>query len=1107
MTSAIKSWMSKPSPRALITGAVLLVGVLLATLLLPFILQDLGYAQGPVEAIKVEKEFPENSAAAVTRFEATDPEGQPIRWELSGDDGLDFDITGGELTFNVIPDYENPADRNRDNIYEVTVSAKDPGSNEAPADVTITVLNMDEPGIVDLSSEDPREEVRLVAELADPDGVRTQPEWQWSRSSDGEIGWVDISGATAGNYTPVEADVGSYLRATASYEDAESEDESKVAQGITANPVLAKPHVNSPPEFLDRSPERTVNENADAGTPVGNPVAAEDPDDDNLVYSLSGQDIGSFEINIDTGQISVPAGTALDFEVKSSYSVTVTAVDPSGENDSVDVTITVADVNEPPDVTEGETDLEYAENGTDVVEQFVAVDPEGQDVSWRLSGDDVNDFSITDGAVAFTSSPDFENPADRGSNNVYNITVGASDTGGRLTEVDVTVAVTNVDEPGTVTLSTDQPEEGVRMSAALDDPDYKVGTTAWQWSRSSDGATGWIDIPNATGGFYTPNVTVVGLYLQATATYNDRESALTTRTASRATANPVLATGEVNSAPRFLDRSPERFVNENAAANAPVGDPVAAEDEDGDTLTYSMSGTDADSFDINEDTGQISVADGTALDYETKTSYEVSVEATDPEGASDSVNVAIMVNDVDEPPSFTVDNTELEYAENGTASVTTFSATDPEGGDIGWALSGDDADLFSISGGALTFNDSPDFEAPADEDVDNVYDLTIGASDPEGNLTEVDITVTVANVDESGTVTLSSLEPEEGVRLTVTLADPDGISSRISWQWARSTDGVSGWIDIEDTASGIYIPTSDDADYYLRATASYEDRQSDTVTKTANAATDEPVVGIPHVNRAPQFVDPDPTTREVIENSGESAVVGNPVGAEDADNDVLVYTISGDDAELFSVIEATGQVTVGAGASLDFEARTSYEVTLTVSDPSGATDSINVEIEVTDEDESPKIIEVPPGPERTDEGAFEENSTRAVGTYTVGGQTQGYEWSLSGIDADNFSITDGVLTFNSAPDYENPTDQDRNNVYHINVHATDSEGRVGTSSVTITVVDLDDTPDSAAGRYDANGDGAIDRSEALTAIRDYFNDDHNQGSGTVRHHALLHRIT
>ena len=46
----------------------------------------------------------------------------------------------------VTPDYENPADKNRDNIYQVTVEARDPGFNVAPADVTVTVLNVDERG-------------------------------------------------------------------------------------------------------------------------------------------------------------------------------------------------------------------------------------------------------------------------------------------------------------------------------------------------------------------------------------------------------------------------------------------------------------------------------------------------------------------------------------------------------------------------------------------------------------------------------------------------------------------------------------------------------------------------------------------------------------------------------------------------------------------------------------------------------------------------------------------------------------------------------------------------------------------------------------------------
>ena len=161
-------------------------------------------------------------------------------------------------------------------------------------------------------------------------------------------------------------------------------------------------------------------------------------------------------------------------------------------------------------------------------------------------------------------------------------------------------------------------------------------------------------------------------------------------------------------------------------------------------------------------------------------------------------------------------------------------------------------------------------------------------------------------------------------------------------------------------------------------------------------------------------------------------------------------------------------------------------VTLTVSDPSGASDTIDVNIEVTNVDEPPTIDLTVPGPERED-AAYQENNTSPVASYTVGGQTEGFEWSLSGIDAGNFSISNsGVLTFNSPPDYENPTDNDRNNEYLVSVNATDIEGKTGTTAVTVT--DVDDTSEATAGRYDQNDDGTIDREEALRAIRDYFND-------------------
>ena len=82
----------------------------------------------------------------------------------------------------------------------------------------------------------------------------------------------------------------------------------------------------------------------------------------------------------------------------------------------------------------------------------------------------------------------------------------------------------------------------------------------------------------------------------------------------------------------------------------------------------------------------------------------------------------------------------------------------------------------------------------------------------------------------------------------------------------------------------------------------------------------------------------------------------------------------------------------------------------------------------------------------------------------------------------------GVLTFNEPPDYENPTDQDLNNQYMINVNATDTEGKTGTSPVAVTVTDVNETIAGTAERYDLNDDDTIDRGEALSAIRDYFND-------------------
>ena len=101
----------------------------------------------------------------------------------------------------------------------------------------------------------------------------------------------------------------------------------------------------------------------------------------------------------------------------------------------------------------------------------------------------------------------------------------------------------------------------------------------------------------------------------------------------------------VNNAPAFDAETASISVDENAEAMAAVGDPIVATDANEEELTYTISGDDAASFEIWP-SGQITVAPDTAIDYETKTSYSVTVTATDAAGASDSVEVTIAVNDL-----------------------------------------------------------------------------------------------------------------------------------------------------------------------------------------------------------------------------------------------------------------------------------------------------------------------------------------------------------------------------------------------------------------------------------------------------------------------------
>ena len=157
-------------------------------------------------------------------------------------------------------------------------------------------------------------------------------------------------------------------------------------------------------------------------------------------------------------------------------------------------------------------------------------------------------------------------------------------------------------------------------------------------------------------------------------------------TVTDATATVTITVTNVNEAPTFGGEKstraiakntvegkaiPTRAIDENTAADELIGDPITATDPEGDPLTYTLGGTDAASFDIVDDTGQLLTK--VALDHETKDSYTVTVSVSDGKDANgdpddmapdDTTSVTINITDVNEAPTFDEDMPTRDIAEN-----------------------------------------------------------------------------------------------------------------------------------------------------------------------------------------------------------------------------------------------------------------------------------------------------------------------------------------------------------------------------------------------------------------------------------------------------------
>ena len=548
----------------------------------------------------------------------------------------------------------------------------------------------------------------------------------------------------------------------------------------------------------------------------------------------------------------------------------------------------------------------------------------------------------------------------------------------------------------------------------------------------------------------------------------------------KSTTLPIEVLAPLNSAPIFTEGvNTIRTVAENIAASVNIGDAVIATDVNtGDTLTYTLGGTDAAAFDIDSATGQLKTK--TALDYETKNAYSIVLTVSDGQ-VTDTITVTINISNLNEAPVFAAgSSTTHTVAENTAAGEnigSPVSATDNDGDTLSYSLSGTDAASFSIdstigqlkTGAALNFEDKSSYTftiTVSDETFTDTITVTINVTDAndapifrDGENTSRSVAENTATGNNIGSV-VDATDADDDT-LTYSLGGTDAGAFSIV-----STSGqlrISAALDYETKSSySVTVSVSDGngGTDSITVTINVTD-VSDGTTTTRSVAENTAAntnIGSEGTNNAPVFADGTTTTRSVAENTAANTNIGSAVSATDADNDTLTYTLGGTDVSSFGIVRTSGQLQTSA--ALDYETKSSYSVTVSVSDGKGGTDSITVTINVTDVSEVTNNAPVFADGITTTRSVAENTAANtnigsAVSATDADNDTLTY--TLGGTDVSSFGIvrTSGQLQTSAALDYETKSS------YSVTVSVSDGKGGTDSITVTINVTDVSEVTNNA----------------------------------------------
>ncbi len=994
------------------------------------------------------------------------------------DGGLSFSSGAERQTFTIAANQDDDWDDE-----EVTLGFGTPlpegVSAGDPARATVTLFDDDDaPGEVTVRPATAQVGTELTATLSDADEVAEVTGWQWHRRASDQAAWTAISGATAAAYTPVSADAGQYLQATVGYTDGHGPDKS--AESAAIGPVQATGPTERTVWFGKESYEASEGGAAETVTVRLSRAATEvlripisvDPRSGPFTLAGLGTDTtltiasgisGTFTIRADQDADRVDETVALGFRDLPSG---VVAGTPSS------ATVTLIDDDEL--LIVGASDTTFAENGTGVVATYTATDANGHTVTWSIHADgqrpanaDSTHFSMgsRNGQLTFRATPDFaapdfEDPDDTGHDNVYLVTVQATDNGTppASTLHDVSVRVTNVDEPGQIEFRSTRPEVGVQLLAAVTDPDGNVDVRSQQWERE-DGNGGWEDVgqaserdhspPSTYPGHvtYTPVTADVGKRLRVTVGYLDGASAddQDRESVQSDEMHPVVATAPPPPVRRLeiLGAADTTFAERATGLVAPY----VARYTDGtaaSSVTWTLSGADAsDTLALNGD-GELRFTK--EPDYEHPKDadgdnvWSVIVEAavTGPPAMDTTLAVSVRITNEDDPGTVSMSPNTPQVGQTVLGTL-----IDSDGGidqsQVDWiwftVQAGREARVDPGTGATNPYL-VPSSAAGHALRVRAEYDDAHGpgkmaTSSPSKTVKPRRLRV------EFDPNSYNAVEGGDAVTVTVRMTPAADRFVHVPIRFQPSSGDYSETLgnnnrlsfELGDRTKTFTITATSDSDRDDETvTLGFGDLPAEVVTGTPASATVNLDDTTPAPNRPPEIDDmSDPSVRE---NTPSVATFTATATATDPEGQAITWSVSGN---VFSIGETSGEVSFQTAPNYE-SGTTSYSLTVRATDTAGASDTETVTVNVTDVDE-------PPGPPSN------------VRVSAAGRTSVEVEW-----DAPNTSgrppVTDYDVQYRASGNWRTHSfsgtgtsttisSLDPNTAYEVQVNATNDEGTSG----------------------------------------------------------------